>query len=350
MKNELQVKINQKLGIIDFNYEEMKLKLSEKMKQYSDIVVTTDTKAIAKKDVAGLRKLKKELNDRRIGVKKEYDKPYDEFKAKVDKLTGLIDDPIELIDSQVKDLEEREKAEKKEKIKEIYEDLIGDIKDYLPLQKIYDKKWENISTSLKSIKEEMADSISSVAMSIETIKGMSSEVEDKALELFKDDLSLANAITYINKHEQRKAEILAKEQARRKEEDERKRREEDERIKAEERRRVIEEERIKEEAKKQAIEEERQRVEEEKRQAEESKVEEVEEVKEEVEAVEAVEGIETLEEAFELEEPFDMKEDECLPFLLPVKTTFDVFGTEEEIEKVEDYLKTLNLDYERTDY
>ena len=117
MKNELQVKINQKLGIIDFNYEEMKLKLSEKMKEYNEVVVTADTKTIAKKDVAELRKLKKELNDRRIKVKKEYDKPYDEFKSKVDELTGLIDEPIELIDKQVKAFEKKEKEEKKKRLK-----------------------------------------------------------------------------------------------------------------------------------------------------------------------------------------------------------------------------------------
>ena len=119
MKNELQVKVNQKLGVIDFNYEEMKQELSEKMEQYNDIVVTADTKTVAKKDVAELRKLKKELNDRRIKVKKEYDKPYDEFKSKVDELTGLIDEPIELIDKQVKEFEEKEKEEKKkEKLKQ----------------------------------------------------------------------------------------------------------------------------------------------------------------------------------------------------------------------------------------
>jgi len=276
MKNELQVKVNQKLGIIDFNYEEMKQELSEKMEQYNDIVVTADTKTVAKKDVAELRKLKKELNDRRIKVKKEYDKPYDEFKSKVDELTGLIDEPIDLIDKQVKAFEEREKEEKKKEIEELYSELIGDNEQYLPLKKIYNKRWENVSFSIKEIEKEIKESVDGVDLAVTTIKGMNSEVEDKALALFKDDLSLANAITYINKHEQMKAEILAKEQARRKEEDDRKRREEEERIKAEERKRVAEEARIREEARQQALEEQRTKEEKEK----------------EVETVEHVEDIE----------------------------------------------------------
>lgn len=285
MKNELQVKINQKLGIIDFNYEEMKQKLEIKMEQYSDIVVTTDTKVIAKKDVASLRKLKKELNDRRIKVKREYDKPYDEFKIKVDELTGLIDDPIELIDNQVKELEEREREEKREKIKGIYNDLIGDTKEYLPLKKIYNKKWENVSTTLKTVEEEIEEVVTSVNLSIDSIKGMNSEVEEKALEQFKADLSLTNAIAYINKHEQMKAEIIAKQKAeeerKQRAEEERKQRAEEERIREEERKRVAEEARIREEARQQALEEQRAKEEKEK-----------EEKEKEAETAEHVEDIE----------------------------------------------------------
>lgn len=335
MKNELQVKVNQKLGIIDFNYEEMKLKLSEKMKQYSDIVVTTDTKVIAKKDVASLRKLKKELSDRRIKVKKEYNKPYDEFKIKVDELTGLIDGPIELIDNQVKELEEREREEKREKIKGIYNDLIGDTKEYLPLEKIYNKKWENVSTTLKTVEEEIEEVVTSVNLSIDSIKGMNSEVEEKALEQFKADLSLTNAIAYINKHEQTKAEIIAKQKAeeerKQRAEEERKQRAEEERIREEERKRVAEETRIREEARQQALEEQRIK----------------EEQKKEIEAVEEIEVLEV-----DILSQLPTIEDEALDMSLEAETTsvFTVNGTEDELNKLETYIKFLSLKYERSDH
>lgn len=254
MKSELQVKVNQKLGIIDFNYEEMKQKLSEKMEEYNDIVVTADTRTIAKKDVASLRKIKKALNDRRIEVKKEYMAPYDEFDSKVKELTALIDEPIELINKQVKVFEEKEKQEKKKEIEKLYSELIGDNEEYLPLKKIYNKRWENVSFSIKEIEKEIKESVDGVDLAVTTIKGMKSEVEEKALELFKGDLSLASAITYINKHEQIKAEIIAKQKAeeerKQREEEERRKRLEEERIREQERQRLAEEERIRGEERK----------------------------------------------------------------------------------------------------
>lgn len=343
MRNELQVKVNQKLGIIDFNYEEMKQKLSEKMEEYNDIVVTADTRTIAKKDIASLRKIKKALNDRRIEVKKEYMAPYDEFDSKVKELTALIDEPIELIDKQVKAFEEKEKEEKKKEIEKLYNELIGDNEEYLPLEKIYNKRWENVSFSIKEIEKEIKESIDGVDLAVATIKGMNSEAEGKALELFKDDLSLSNAITYINQYEQQKAEIQAREEQRRKEEEERKRLEEIERVKEEERRKIAEIEKAKEEARQQAIEEEKRRKAEE--QAREGIKEEVAEV------------TELAEEPFEQElpfipeEPFDTDDDvEELPFSMIAKTVFTVYATESEMEKIDTYLKYLGVNYERADY
>ena len=69
--NEIQVIVNQQPGEIRFNYEDIKLTLQERLSIYKDAVVTEDGKTIAKKEVASLRRLKKEMDDRRKNVKKE---------------------------------------------------------------------------------------------------------------------------------------------------------------------------------------------------------------------------------------------------------------------------------------
>ncbi|MDF2611334.1 MAG: hypothetical protein K0R92_2808, partial [Lachnospiraceae bacterium] len=267
-----------------------------------------------------------------------------------------IDDPIELIDKQVQVFEEKKKAEKKQKIQDTYNELIGEMGDYLPLSKIYDSKWENASVSMKSIKDEIEQAISSTEMAVTTIKGMNSEIVDKALEQYKKDLSLANAITYINKHEQMKAEILAKEEKRRKEEEERKRRAEEDRIREEERKRVAEEERIREEARQKAIEEERRRA------AEEEKLKaKVETKASPVEIPSAVNDVPEepfneepfTEESFTDEsftdEPFEVEGE--LPFVIPgeVTATFIVTGTIEKLEQIEMYLNSVGITFERRD-
>lgn len=355
--NELQIVVDQKPGVISTNFEEIKEELKERMEVYKELEVTEENKPERKKDISTLRKVVKAVNDKKIEVKNKFMEPYTAFEKNVKDLIGIIEEPIELIDKQVKVFEEKQTAEKKQKIQDAYNELIGDIAEYLPLSKIYDSKWENVSVSMKSIKGEIEQAVSSTVMAVDTIKGMNSEVVVQALEQYKKDLSLANAISYINKHEQMKAEILAKEEQRRKEEEERKRRAEEERIRELERKRVAEEERIREEARQKAIEEERQKVEAEKQKADKEKsrnsIQEVhadippiqEDIPEEPFAVENEEPF--TDEAFITEEPFESE----LPFITAgeVKATFTVVGTFEEIEQVELYLNSIGLFFERKD-
>ena len=113
--NEIQVIVNQQPGEIRFNYEDIKLTLQERLSIYKDAVVTEDGKTIAKKEVASLRRLKKEMDDRRKNVKKEWNEPYEEFNSKVQTLLSMIDEPILLIDSQVKAFDKKQKQEKAER-------------------------------------------------------------------------------------------------------------------------------------------------------------------------------------------------------------------------------------------
>ncbi|RDU22854.1 DUF1351 domain-containing protein [Anaerosacchariphilus polymeriproducens] len=304
--SELNVITKQQLGKIDFNFEEIKTKLDEKMKEYEGALFTDESMTVAKKEVASLRKLKKALNDRKIEVKKEYMKPYDDFELKTKELMSLIDKPIELINGQVSDYEARRKQEKRVKISEIYNELSEEIKDCLPLNKIYDTKWENAGTSLKAIREDIEKVAESTLQAIQTINGMNSESKQKALDIYKDTLSLSDAITYINKYEQQKAEILARELERKQIEERRRQEQEIERIRQEERKRIEEENRIREEVRK--------------------------------ETEESLLSIK-VEESSKQSNTEDNKE----------VATFRVCGTAEEIEQVHMYLNSIGVEFERDD-
>lgn len=240
--NEIQVIVNQQPGEIRFNYEDIKLTLQEKLSIYKDAVVTEDGKTIAKKEVASLRRLKKEMDDRRKNVKKEWNEPYEEFNSKVQTLLSMIDEPILLIDSQVKAFDKKQKQEKKTKIKALYEELIGDIREYLTFEKVYLQSWENTSTSMKKVQEELQARIDSVQKDIFAIRSIQSEAVPKALEMYKDSMDAMSSVQYINNYERQKQEILEREQRRKEEEEERRRQAEIARIRAEERARIEEEE------------------------------------------------------------------------------------------------------------
>lgn len=217
-----EIKVTQSAGTIEFNFEALKEQLSAEMAHYKGMIFTEDTKKEAKETVANLRKLKKDVRDKRVEVKKSFMRPYDDFEAKVKELDALIDEPIAFINGQVEEFERKRVEERKQLIKQIYEDNISDMKELLPLQKIYDSKWENATTSKKAIKDAIVERVEIVRKDIDTIQSMSSDDVPDAIELYKRTLSLADAIAHINRYEQQKSEILKRAEMKKKEEEQKK--------------------------------------------------------------------------------------------------------------------------------
>lgn len=343
--NELAVKVSQQAGVIVFNFDELKENLETMMAAYEGATFSEDTVKEARGELATLRKIDKALSDRRIEIKKEFMKPYDDFESRVKELNGLIQGPIALIDKQVKVFEAKQKEEKKAKIAELYEDVIGGMGEYLPLEKIYNAKWENATTKLPAIKEEIEAAVASVLQSVDTISNMNSESVPKALELFKADLSLANAIAYVNNYENQKQAIIEREKARMAEEEERKRLAEIERIRQEERNKIAEEERIKAEERRK-IQEEQDRIQQEKQAELLKAMEEQERILQEKQ--ELVDQAFNVQEADHDEAPFDVME---MPFSTSgdMRTTFTVIGTAVEIGNIEMYMDSIGVAFERRD-
>ena len=211
----LEVQISRNNGTIDFNFEEIKEALTAELELYKNLVFTEDTKADAKKTVAELRKLKKQISDKRIEVKKLYMQPYTDFEAKVKELDKLINEPITFISEQIDAFEQKRIEEKRELINDIYLELVSgreNIAGYAELNRVYDSKWENASTSKKAIQEAITSYLDSVANDIAAIKSMESEYETKALMRYKETGVLSDALLTIRQWEKQKEEILKAEE------------------------------------------------------------------------------------------------------------------------------------------
>ena len=211
----LEVQISRNNGTIDFNFEDLKDALTAELELYKNLVFTEDTKADAKKTVAELRKLKKQISDKRIEVKKLYMQPYTDFEAKVKELDKLINEPIAYISEQIDAFEQKRIEEKRELINEIYLEFVSereDIAGYAELNRVYDSKWENASTSKKTIQEAIISYLDSVDNDIAAIKSMESEYETKALMRYKETGVLSDALLTIRQWEKQKEEILKAEE------------------------------------------------------------------------------------------------------------------------------------------
>lgn len=199
------------------------------------MVFTAESQPEAKRTVASLRKLKKAMNDRRIEIKKTFMVPYTNFEAQVKELDKLIDEPIDFISGQIEEFERRRVEAKKAMICEIYTGIMaehGTVMEYLPLDRIYDSRWENSTTTQKAITEAITAHVEHVEKDLDTIRAMESEFADKGLAKYKATLELSDAITAMNQYQKQKEEILrrqAEEEQRKAEEEARRAAEEEQR-------------------------------------------------------------------------------------------------------------------------
>lgn len=211
----LEVQIVRNNGTIDFNFEDIKDALASELELYKNLVFTEETKTDAKKTVAELRKPKKQISDKRIEVKKLYMQPYTDFEAKVKELDKLINEPITFISEQIDAFEQKRIEEKRELINDIYLEIVSgreDIAGYAELNRVYDSKWENASTSKKTIQESITNYLDGVANDVAAIKSMESEYEAKALMKYKETGVLSDALLTIRQWEKQKEEILKAEE------------------------------------------------------------------------------------------------------------------------------------------
>lgn len=263
---EVRAVITQQEGTVSCNFEEVEAYIKDRLKEYDGAIFTEESKGYAKKELAKLRSEKKELNDNLRDAKKKYMAPWDAFEPKAKELINLFDEPITLIDGQVKAFEEDRVVKKKALIEAIYTELVGDLADIIPLERIYNPKWENTTTKEKAIRDEIVSQATAARIALDTIREMNSDTETKALDVFKQTLSLPEAISCINAYEAQKAEILRKEQERQREEElERIRREEREKLEAEQK--ALEEREAQRRAAEEALEAQRRQLEEEKQAA-----------------------------------------------------------------------------------
>lgn len=218
MENNLETKNNQqvinslklvisplkKMEAIKFNYEELKGGLQESLKKYQNLVYTSQNIKEAKDDRATLNALKKSLNDEKIKIKKEFEVPYKDFEDKIKELIELVDKPASEIDKQVKIFEEAEKAKKRESIENIYAENIGSYADLIPLQQIYDSRWENKTYKETDIKKEIQDIVKKADSDIKVIAELKSEFEFQIKDTYFRTLDLGQALVEKQRLEKQK--------------------------------------------------------------------------------------------------------------------------------------------------
>jgi len=181
------------LTSVEFNFQELKTELINRLEKYQNLVYTDDEIKSAKTDRATLNKLLQAIDSKRKEVKEKIMTPYTAFELKIKELTGLIEKPILQIDSGIKKFEDKQKTEKMDLLKGFYAEYIGNLKDLVSFEKLFNEKMLNATVKVADSQKVILSQIEQINKDLIVITELKSvfELQVKDFYLRSFDLSVA---------------------------------------------------------------------------------------------------------------------------------------------------------------
>ena len=156
--------INKQVANIEWNKEQALQEAQDIMAKYEGIVFTEEDLPQAKKEVAALRKVSKEINAQALAIDKELTNPVKQFRSEVKEVKAIVDSGIDYINEQVKAFEDAIKLDRKNEIISFEE--WEAIKEY----HAFDESWLLKKWNDKLLKMEFTDILYNINKEIEAIK------------------------------------------------------------------------------------------------------------------------------------------------------------------------------------
>lgn len=195
-------------SVVFGGYEELKRQATDLAENIRTVEVNDDNVKMSKKLLASVNKRLKELEDKRIAIKKNMLEPYQNFEDQVKEIVGIVKDADAFVRDQVNELETLERDQKEAilndlftKRKQIY--TFGDLLDYP--RDFFKAKHLNKTTSIDSVEKEMVAFFEKIQKDVEAIERM-----DKSNDLFyayMESFDLAEAMIKVQMDKERKEQI-----------------------------------------------------------------------------------------------------------------------------------------------
>lgn len=337
------------LRVIKWNKEELEAAVRHKIAAYQNVVYTEDNMKQAKADRAELNKLTKAIEERRKMVKKIINEPYEVFEAELKEILALIQEPVGIIDRQVKAFEDQQKEEKKKSIQKSYDEVIGDLAEVLPFERVFDIRYLNQTYKLATAQAEVKAKVEKVRTDLETIDSLESKYKLNAKDVYIKTLDLSKALAENKRLSDLEEKLEAEKRRKAEEEAERKRLAEERRKAAEEKAKAEEEQRKALEAQKRAEQESASKQQEIVTEPTKNVIENRENVTEpapnasnetEPSAAGAIQSTE--QQASVAVDPFEPKQEEKR-----YRTKFCAVGTRAQLQKLIEFMNENNIEYGR---
>lgn len=182
---------------VEWNHEALKAAVSERMTAYKGIVYTEDQQAQAKADRATLNKLVGALDGFLRDERKKALEGFEETKKQVEEIKAIIIPCRDEIDAQDKKFTEFKKTEKRARIlTELYNPMIGNLRDLVPYYRLHEAKWLNVTCSMNTVADALAKKIERISSGLASIDKLDLDeaLTEQAKVIFLKDFDLAAAI------------------------------------------------------------------------------------------------------------------------------------------------------------
>lgn len=201
-----------KPSVIEANFDALEAHVRKTVEAYDGATYDLTKKeniAEAKHDRSYLNGLKKEIDERRKAVKREYSKPLDAFEKRCKQITAIIDEAADNIKAQLDKAEEERKARAYAKLQEHYEEFAGLLAPVVPYERFHEKQWTNKTFGEVKAFKALEAKVSKLAGDWETLKAQFDGepfYDEAERELFAT-LDLGAAITAAHKAEEERRRI-----------------------------------------------------------------------------------------------------------------------------------------------
>lgn len=202
--------------VIEANFQELQRELTAGVEVYRNMVVTEDGISAAKKDLANIRRVGKQIDEVRMAVKREYAKPYQDFEAKCKELKGVLTGAETNLDGQIKGFETKRREEKLAALEGFFnEKLTPEAEGFICFDKISAMfpKWVNAGYDMETAKADIARTLATVQGGVASLRGYSKEFRSALLQKFRETLDLGKTMAYYEElNDQAEQEALREQQ------------------------------------------------------------------------------------------------------------------------------------------
>ena len=187
-------------SVVFGGYDELRRQATDLANNIRTVEVTEDNVKMSKKLLASVNKRLKELEDKRISIKKTMLEPYQEFEEQVKDIVGIVKDADGFVRDQVNELEALERDQKEATLNDLFMKRkqmysFGDLLDFR--SDFIKAKHLNKTTTIESVEKEMVIFLEQIEKDTKVIEKM-----DKSSDLlyaYMETFDLADAMTKVQK-------------------------------------------------------------------------------------------------------------------------------------------------------